>query len=1759
MTELLEPIAIIGMAGRFPGAGDVSEFWRVLANGAECVEFPSAERLLAAGVPESALRDPDYVPAVALPDALTDFDAPFFGFTPREATLCDPQIRLFLETAHAALENAGYAPERLGSVGVFGSAGVNRYHDLYGKAASAELRSASGMSIGTLNNPDYVATLVSYKFGFNGPSMTVQTACSSALVAAHLAAQSLRSGECEVALAGGADVELPLGHGHWWAPGSPLSRDGHCRPFDAGATGTIFGSGAGVVVLKLLSDALRDGDDIRAVIRSSAINNDGSDKIGFSAPSVRGQAAAVIEAMEMGGFRPADISYVEAHATGTELGDPIELEALNQAYRQLSGGDLAPGGCPIASVKGNVGHLGHAAGVTSLIKVVLSLQHELIPANINFETPNPKLPLDGSPFVVNQHATPWPAQPGRTRLAGVNSLGIGGTNVHMIVGEAPSAAPVSPDDRPRLVVWSARTAAARDAAQGVLAEHFGSLPENRFAGAVATLQRGRTEHAVRGAVVASSAAQAAESVLAFTGTSASKVDSVGFLLPGQGSQHAAMAAGLHESDETFCATFDECLAHLRTHGCDVLRPWRESTDVTDTRLAQPLLFAVEYALAAMWASWGVRPDWLLGHSIGELTAAAVAEVVDLPAAAALVAARARAMAAVAPGTMLAVRASADDLLADLPEGVEVAVVNGPGQVVLAGPHDAIDAYAALLAGSGVAARRVRTSHAFHSSAMRAAEPEFRAAFDGVTLRAPRIPVISAATGAALTAEQATDPAFWVGQLSQPVRFDQALDTALADRPCLTLEVGPGRVLTDLVGDRAIAVASLSRRAGGDLRSALTAAGTVWTHGIRIDWAAADGGGEFRRVAVPGYRYERARHWLDPAPAHHTEAPENVETTAVIAPEAVVPQPEPDLAVPDFTVPTWTVADDVTARDFADGDVAVALLPAADDRALDIVVALQRAGLRVVPLYPAARFRELYEGFELGADLDADVRRAFTELSARGVTPRLLVHALAIGGWEAAGTRVVDRQLDESFHSLLCLVREGHRHATGALPGVVAIARNSVDVSGDERVDPVKATMHGVVLTLAAEESRATYKLIDIGARVDEDLLVAELAAGARDELVALRGPRRWLRGLRSFDAEPSGERALRRGGVYLITGGLGGLGMAVARSLAGGGLRPTLVLLGRTADGGERRPEIAALEQMGARVAVVAADVTEPRALRRALDVAAGRFGTVNGVFHLAGVAGNGMLHVRSTQEMNQVLAPKVRGTLALAEAFSTRPALDFFVAFSSRAAIAGHRGSGDYAAANAFLDAFATTEVLPGCRVVSLNWPAWHSIGMAVPTLTASARAAITWRTTLRPDGCPVLDEHRINGRALLPGTGHLDLIVRAFRERLGVGEDRSVRLDEVVFERPFVVHAELDWQIDFEPEPGGGHRFTVHSGHAAQRTVHVRGSVTECARELASRDLDELRERLPDVQPPPQRVPGRRMFLLGPRWSNVTAIRTGAAGAAEKLVSLALPEVFAVEAEEHQLHPTLLDSATSHARDAATDGFHLPFGYSSLTVHGRLGPELLAHIRRAPGGGEVISADVEVMDPQGRVLVSVTGFAMRRVTDTAFVDVVPVEQRAEPDEIAGIAPEAGARMLLRLLDARLPRQVVISRHRNGLPVHDDELALVPRSAAERVVTAESPAPRPPEPARPVVATPVAVEPVHVPSDGTVLERVRAVFALSLGIPEIGPADDFFDLGGNSLTAVEVMTSVRKEFKVDLSIAALFDHPTVEQLADELRRRGVS
>ncbi|WP_157880428.1 type I polyketide synthase, partial [Streptomyces katrae] len=1097
------PVAIVGMAGRFPGARDLEEFWLALSEGEDCFSTLGDEELRAAGVEEHHLADPHYVRRVPLLEDADRFDAAFFGMTPREASMRDPQQRLFLELAHSALEDAGYDAFAVpGTVGVYGGAASNRYAEFNIRANKELAARAGALSLDIYNNNDYVASTASYRLGLTGPALSVATACSTSLVAVHLACEALRSGECDVALAGGTEIELPYGHGYRWAPGSIYSQDGVCRPFDAKANGTVFGNGGGVVVLKLLADALADGDPVRAVIRGSAVTNDGADRVSFSAPGVDGQTRAVVEAMTVAGLGPGDVDYVEAHGTGTDIGDSIEIEALTSAYRFLAeDGRPAPASVALGSVKSNIGHLGPAAGVAGLIKTVLCLEHgELVPT-VHFTEPNPKLNLDATPFRVVSQRDVWPGGGERPRTAAVSSFGVGGTNAHVLLEQGPAARPGTPADGPELLVWSARTEPAEAEVRRRLARHLTWQGEDAFVDTVSTLRGGRTAHRERRAAVAGSARDA---VALLSGTEGRGVirpaegaaaRPVALLFPGQGSQRPEMAAGLMGYDGTFTETMRRCLDTVAGLGLDLEPAWRgphAAELLGRTEYAQPLLASVGVSLAAMWRAWGVSPVALLGHSVGELVAAVVAGVTGLEDGLRLVTARAQAMQAMPAGSMLAVslgEREARELLG-IADGVVPAAVNGPRQSVLAGPAEAIAEVEARLVAEGVQCKLLATSHAFHSPAMAPAAERFLEAFDGVSLSAPRIPVVSAATGLPMTDEQAVDPAFWAGQLTTPVLFGPALARLLDGQRLTTLEAGPGRALSTLArrhGADALAVPGLGP-AGSDREAVLAAAGALWTEGHDLRWEAVGPARPARRISLPGYPYQRERHWISPpAPTAPQESgtivPEAERPAAVdthgrpaAAPEAApVAEATPPPVPSPLSVMRWEELPTGTRPPRHRSSVALALLPQDPDAARHVTAVLGRAGHRVVPARPDS-LRSVLDG-----------------LLARGEEPAVYVHALAAQPWPEATPDTVESQAAAGVESAYALVQTVVRHSRLRLPArFLLLAAQAADVSGGESVNPAKAALAGLARTVPLEVPGAQCMLLDVSPGTDADLITQQV-------------------------------------------------------------------------------------------------------------------------------------------------------------------------------------------------------------------------------------------------------------------------------------------------------------------------------------------------------------------------------------------------------------------------------------------------------------------------------------------------------------------------------------------------------------------------------------------------------------------------------------------------------------------------------------------
>jgi acyl transferase domain-containing protein len=1321
-------IAIIGMAGRFPSAENLEAFWQNLADGVESITTFSEEEMLDSGVRPKFLRDPNYVPKGTVLERPEWFDARFFGYSAREAEIIDPQQRVFLELAWEALENAGYSGDsHRNRIAVYAGTGINTYLLTHLVANPAIVESFGAYQTMLASDKDFLATRVSYELNLQGPSLTVQTACSTSLVAVQIARESLLSGQCDIALAGGVSISFPGRTGYLYTEGMILSNDGHCRPFDADARGTRAGSGAGIVVMKRLDHAIRDGDSIHAVIRGAAINNDGSGKLGYTAPSIDGQAEAIAAAQKIAGVHPEEITYIEAHGTGTVLGDPVEVAALDRVFRART--DQVQF-CGIGSLKGNLGHLDAAAGVAGLIKTVLALQHRAIPPSLNYRRPNPQINFAESPFYVNDRLREWKTA-GGPRIAGVSSFGIGGTNAHVIVEEAPPQEPSHPVRSRHLLLLSAKTETALDLACTRLGEFLQTHPESSVADVCYTLQVGRRRFPYRRFSVVENREQAMEAIMAHKAPpllQESISRPVAFLFPGQGSQHPGMTAETYRQEPVFRRVLDECSELLRDLlGCDlreVLYPRDADAPpvaLNQTRLAQPALFAVEYAMALLWMSWGIEPEAMIGHSIGEYVAACLAGVFSLSDALSLVAARGAMMQALPSGAMLAISLPAHDVTRYLGTELSLAAINSPCHCTVSGTERAVaDLEAELLAGN-VPVKRLHTSHAFHSAMMDPILAGFTERVRQVRLSPPRLRYISNLTGSWIRSEEATDPAYWAKHLRHTVQFAGGVEKILDGSGRILLELGPGQTLSALVRQICSAQASADvisalphpRDPESDSRFSLRALGRVWAAGGAINWERFHEGEHLHRIPLPTYPFERQRHC--------------VERTAT----AFHPKPlerNPDVAG-WFYVHSWTRSADPThlpVEESSGGQRLVFL----DDSGVGekIVRSLARARESFVTVKAGNAFSQSSDSsYTVNPARREDFQSLFQALAETGLPPRAILHLWNTSDDDrAAKAGPLERHLP--FYGLIFLIQAWNEYFAGQTLDLLVVSKGLHRLNVGDRVQPGKSLIVGPCRVIPAEYVGVRCRSIDLPDYIEDpewtaDALLRDFDLESETTLVAYRGGQRWEHRFEPVRLrEGVGSPLLRNKGVYLITGGFGGIGFTLARYLAEA-YQARLVLTSRSSSqpsSGSQTgltpsqiEQVSELRSLGAEVLVVTGDITDRTQMESAVADARCCFGPIHGVVHAAGVWGGGAIELKSAAEAERVFGPKVEGTMVLAEALAGE-SLDFIVLCSSITAAFGGFGESEYCSANAFLDAWAVAQSGGGLAVISIGWDAWQTVGMA-------------------------------------------------------------------------------------------------------------------------------------------------------------------------------------------------------------------------------------------------------------------------------------------------------------------------------------------------------------------------------------------------------------------------------------------------------------
>jgi acyl transferase domain-containing protein len=1769
-------IAIVGMAGRFPGSPSVDDLWLRVRDGDDCLTDLTADDLRASGVDDTVLSSPEYVRRSGVLDGVDCFDAGFFGIGARDAAIMDPQHRLFLECTWEALESAGYVPEKFGgSIGVFAGCGANTY--MFNNLLSdTKLLDQVGWFLlrHTGNDKDFLTTGVSYRLDLRGPSINVQTACSTSLVAVHLAVQSLLLLECDMAIAGGVTIEVPHGVGYRYHEGEILAPDGRCRAFDAASGGTVLTSGVGAVVLRRAADAVRDGDPILALIKGSAVNNDGSRKVSYLAPSIDGHADVVREALAVSGVDARSIGLIEAHGTGTALGDPIEFNALTQAFRSQTDDT---GFCRITSTKPNIGHLDTAAGVASLIKVVQSLQNRWLPPLANYTAPSPLLELAGSPFELSGEGRPWHSA--GPRRAGVSSLGVGGTNAHVVVEEAPVRQP-SPAALPEQVLMlSARSDEGLDRLSDRLAEFLTARPDTPLADVAHTLKVGRRELTHRRVVVATDTSDAIKLLQhpdprrSHRAVATDPAPEVGFLFPGGGSQHPGMGAGLDERFIEFHRVRDEGIMLVERHsGLDLTPLLAADADAEALRhptASLPAILITEIALARQWMAWGVQPAALVGHSLGEYAAAHLAGVLSFEDAVRLVVARATLMERVGGegAAMMAVPLSESELVTLLPATLSLAAVNTRDECVVSGPAEAIDLLAATLADQDVTGIRIPLAAAAHSSLLDPVLAEFLDVVRTVSLLPPKIRYVSNLTGTWITAAQATDPQYWVDHLRGTVRFADGLTAALTDNPLVLVELGPGQALSSYARRSAIKpvaiIAGLRHPADtlDDTAHVLAAFGRVWAHGYPMDVARTIGSGSGRlRLSLPTYPFERTRYWIEA-----TGGRRGISDTAPAGPagaHAASDGPPPLRRIDRLEDWAWEQVWEERSRAVPSTDTIGPWLVVADADDRDAAAV-------------ATRLQARGEQVDLVSAFDAEAPAA---KAARAVL--------------IAATRLIDDNVVDQFTRAQERLVGDATQAARTLAAGNGAARLAILTRGslsalDSATRPINAMALGVTLVAPREYNELQTALVDVATDEEFDAAaVTDELVGSTASVVAFRGARLLAPAMQRHALPVGAPDAthFRDGGTYLVTGGLSGIGHAIALDLASTHHINLVVTstecLPAPADRAaflathspnhptcRRLRALAALDAVAAQVAVLVADTADPASLRRALDEAEDQFGRIDGAVHAAGRLVDRLLETVTPADLDAVIGAKARGAVVLADELERRGA-DLLVLVSSTSTLLAPAGQSGYVAANATLDALAGAH--GGLQVVTINYGVWAGTGMAAdaarranlglheghpidhPVLAECApgrngATEFVARLDTRQDW--IVDEHRVgateesSGTGVLPGTGHLELMLAALRQL-----ELPLVLGAVSLHEPLVVHDGADVTVritvsapddtssrtvQIESDGGSARDWILHSEAVVPSSKPGTVAVPERV-DLDAHDLDaHVDGDSVDVLAQP-----RQHVRFGPRWNCVVT----ATGTEDTIFArLRLPDAFAAESSAWMAHPALVDVATACGVTLAAQGddvLFVPSHYDRVTSHAPLTSEVIVVTRRQHNPpADVFIVDLTVADAHGTVLCEIDGLTLRPVADLGRFTTTPTAPTPAArgrgtnllDLVAdhGIRAPEGVELLKRVVASGAPRLLLSSIELDdlyALGASDDASGGSGDGAATTGGTS-----------------------------GSLVDLLAEIWTDLLGVSPIGLDDDFFELGGHSLIAIRLMSRIHKQFGVRLQLATLFEAPTIAKLVNVL------
>ncbi len=1789
-------IAVVGMACRVPGANNIEQYWENLSNGIESIEIYDNKSLLDSGVPEDVLDDPNYVKSGCPLDNMEMFDAGFFGFSPKDAAIMDPQHRHFLEVSWEALEHAGYDPESYsGSIGVFAGSGHNSYMP-YNLFTNPELLDNVGLFLlrHTSNDKDFLTTRASYCFDLKGPSINVQTACSTSLVATHLAVQSLLGGECDMALAGGVTIELPHRVGYLYKEGEILSPDGHCRAFDVDSKGTIFGSGAGVVVLKRADDAVSDNDSIYAIIKGSAINNDGSSKVGYLAPSVDGQSAAILEALELSNVPAESISYVETHGTGTPVGDPIEIAALTQAYNTQTD---KTGFCAIGSVKTNIGHLDTAAGVAGLIKIILSLKNKKIPPSLNYKKPNPAIDFEHSPFYVNSKLSDWKSNT-TPRRAAINSLGVGGTNSHIIIEEAPDTISSDVSLNNHLLVFSAKTKSSLNNYKEKLAEYLNNHADINITDVSYTQRNGRKPMKYRAALSARNIDEAVsiltESKSEFINESEAieNLEKVTFMFTGQGSQYSGMSKHLYESEELYRNEVNKCVEiankFINSDIKEIIFSSESSEDVknrlNDTEITQPALFIVEYCLAKLWQSWGVMPDYMIGHSIGEYVAACISNVINLEDAIKLVCARGRLMNSLPRGSMLVVSLDKEDIRGYLNEEISLAAANSPGLCVVSGKEEHIEALETKLQNKDIGCRKLKTSHAFHSEMMTPILSTFKSEMGEMEFNSPTIPFVSNLTGD-WADERVTSPEYWADHLRNTVLFEEGMNKILSMQHGMALiEIGPGNTLSTFTAannnknDNHVIINSLPhpKKDTQDDLFIYSNLGKLWCSGYSVDWSYYDGDKKYSRIGLPTYCFDHQKYWITPGEkvtekAHSSRLhKKNINEW--------------------LYQPGWK-AKAIPKVSLLDKSANILHFRNTTEFSTDLHNELQKIDANLITVENDDSYASGNNKYSINLTSEVDCRQLFEELSNNNTKITHVVISMLYG---ESGNEEYEEAFKLYYSSIFNISKCMQEYFTDQDIQLTILMDSQSLPYNSNLMNPYQSLAAGPIKVLAQESGTVNIKWIDLNnfsandnkTLFDIKYIINDIFEHRDEEHVAYYGNSRFLKDYEkiNYNLEETTLFEQKDISVFAITGGLGGLSGKLAVHLSK--LKNSkLIILSRTTEEDIKNSDINTgkydvLNEITANalsVDIIVGDVTSKDDVNNLFNHIKKNYKHLDVLFHTAGIVKDNILSLKTLEESRDVLDVKVRGAINIGESLKLiKPSKIVF--FSSISSILGLSGQADYTSANLFLDEYATylreTADVP---TYSFNWSVWRETGMAVDIANNLGESdgysskelkhhifdsvkkirndIIEYSGKLTTENCWFLNEHRSkNGVALIPGTAYLEIAKAAY----SIENEGDIQISEIYFISPFVVSDGKVKEIKITIQKQAiGSQFSITGTNGDE---HVRGVINTLDNNsnFTSINIESILSRCNKKTEDRRESADHKYLQFGDRWKCTNYIHYGKK---EALIDLQLDKHYLSDLNEYTLHPALLDMATGTAQtlnpdyDPSVDLF-IPVSYGQINVYKPLPGRFFSHVvyEAVEGEGSNTSVfNIQLFDTEGNILVTIDEFVMKKINPAGLMNLQdnsennvekvnvlsPAEEFFLQGYRTGINNEEGFRIIdftTTFLD--IP-QVVVS----AVDLHE-----YIANARNLRSTSDMAMPTNEEPvvsqARPNVAT----DYIEPKSDEEKI--IASIWKTMLGLSEVGIDDDFFELGGHSLLLTQTISRLRKKFNTDLPVPKLFESPSVREWA---------